>query len=105
MPTNFMIRDEFTEIGDQIERQLRNRGIAVTNSGKLLLMLAMQAQADDHELGTNQLRNLVSGIPLDHIADYFKRTYRTDKMDFNRALHLLSDWGVYFKYPWTPTRA
>src|SRR4051794_35522157 len=98
------IRENYIDwVRDNIVTLFDKEGIKMTDNAVNLFALAMQMQIDEEVMNNDQLFSRAAKVVDDRLIDYYRDRYGERDINFNRAFHTLSDWGIVMKYPWTST--
>lgn len=101
---NIQIGEEYTNwVIDNIVDLFAREDITVTDNARNLFALAMQMQVSENAMTKTKLYRRAEKVADNRLIDYYKDRYNKEDVNFNRAFHILSDWGIVMKYPWTTT--
>ncbi len=104
MMAEISIRENYIDwVRENVVTLFDKEGIKMTDNAVNLFAWSMQMQTDEEVMDGNQLFNRASKIADRRLIDYYRDHYGEKDMNFNRAFHVLSDWGFVLKYPWTQT--
>ena len=101
----FDISDEnFRLARDRFIRPLREVGVFCTETAFQLLAAIVQAEVNEYgQEGLNRVQR-VADISSEFLAQYCRERYPDNRIDANRLLHLITEIGLFAKFPWGPTR-
>ena len=103
--TAFNAYDEYTQIVvERFVQPLAEYGINCTESAAWLLAFIFRAEVAEYgQEGEDRISRTLE-LPIPGIAQYYRERYGEKDIDVNRLLHLVTEIGLFMRFPWGITR-